>query len=148
MRKLVFAKSINGTEETGLIDISKNPPEIFCLCDKDKSDEILAGFKKLPDSEVPGLKGIPSSQEIYVFGRRIDINPIGFVMEVEVASKKDGDVVNIIGRSQNGSMFQTPVNVVKEYNKTPQEFILEFHRQCHQAWKKTWTGPKINSDQD
>ena len=41
MRKLVFAKKINGTDETGLIDISKKPPELFCLCDEDKANEIL-----------------------------------------------------------------------------------------------------------
>jgi hypothetical protein len=41
MRKLYFAKKINGTDETGLIDIAKNPPELFCLCEEDKANEIL-----------------------------------------------------------------------------------------------------------
>ncbi len=45
MRKLLFAISINNTDNTGLVDVSKNPPELFCLCDKDKADEIL-GFLK------------------------------------------------------------------------------------------------------
>lgn len=44
-RKLVFATKINDSEYSGLIDISKMPPEIFCLCDKDIADEILLAFE-------------------------------------------------------------------------------------------------------
>ncbi len=45
MRKLVFGTTINGTDQNGIVDISKNPPELFCLCDKDKANEILGLFK-------------------------------------------------------------------------------------------------------
>lgn len=41
MRKLIFTKEIKGTVSTGLIDISKTPPELFCLCDENKAKEIL-----------------------------------------------------------------------------------------------------------
>lgn len=47
MRNLVFAKNINDTNNTGLIDISQNPPEIFCLCEQDKANEILKFQKSL-----------------------------------------------------------------------------------------------------
>ncbi len=40
MRHLVFAKNINGSE-TGLIDISTNPPSLFCLCEENIANEIL-----------------------------------------------------------------------------------------------------------
>ena len=49
MRKLIFAKNINGTDETGLIDIAKNPPELFCLCEEDKANESL-NLNKAPVS--------------------------------------------------------------------------------------------------
>lgn len=47
MRKLVFARKINNTNNTGLIDISKNPPELFCLCEENKANEILNFQKSL-----------------------------------------------------------------------------------------------------
>ncbi len=46
MRKLVFAEQINGKELTGLVDISKKPPEIYLLCDKEKATRILQRIKK------------------------------------------------------------------------------------------------------
>ena len=52
MRKLVFARKINGTDETGLIDISKNPPELFCLCGEDKANEILNLNKAIVSGEL------------------------------------------------------------------------------------------------
>lgn len=46
MEKLMFATKINGTEETGLVDMSVNPPELFCICTKEVATEILNKFKK------------------------------------------------------------------------------------------------------
>ena len=46
MEKLHFAKNINGTDETGLIDISSNPPAIFCYCAEDVSKKILSALEK------------------------------------------------------------------------------------------------------
>lgn len=37
----VFAKKINGADETGIVDITKNPPELICLCDKAHSELLL-----------------------------------------------------------------------------------------------------------
>lgn len=37
----VFAKNINGTKQTGIIDVSQNPPKLMCLCDEDQSKIIL-----------------------------------------------------------------------------------------------------------
>ncbi len=39
MRKLMFATNINGTEETGIVDVKSQ--RVFCLCTKDVADEIL-----------------------------------------------------------------------------------------------------------
>ena len=41
-RKIVYAKNINGDSElTGLVDISKNPPEVYCFCTEEVAEEIL-----------------------------------------------------------------------------------------------------------
>ncbi len=45
MRTLVFVEEINKTKQTGIADISKNPPELFCICNKDKAMEILGLLK-------------------------------------------------------------------------------------------------------
>lgn len=37
----VFAKNINGTKQTGIIDVSQTPPKLICLCDEDQSKIIL-----------------------------------------------------------------------------------------------------------
>jgi len=42
MNKLMFATKINGTEETGIVDIKSQ--QIFCLCTKEVADEILKAF--------------------------------------------------------------------------------------------------------
>jgi len=47
MRKLLFAHNINGTDATGLVDVSKNPPQLFCLCDENVANEILSMQKHL-----------------------------------------------------------------------------------------------------
>ena len=41
-RNLVYAKNINNEYNiTGLIDISKNPPKIYCFCTEEIAKEIL-----------------------------------------------------------------------------------------------------------
>lgn len=45
MVKYVFAKKLNGTEETGII-IPTNPPELICLCTEEKSKLILDAFNE------------------------------------------------------------------------------------------------------
>jgi len=40
-KKLVFAKKINDSELTGLVNISKNPPELYCFCTEKVANEIL-----------------------------------------------------------------------------------------------------------
>ena len=51
MRKLVFAEQINGKELTGLVDISKNPPELYILCDKERAMKILKRIKEVANPE-------------------------------------------------------------------------------------------------
>lgn len=41
MEKYVFVKKINGTDETGIVDISKTPPELICLCSEHQSNRLL-----------------------------------------------------------------------------------------------------------
>jgi len=41
MRKLVYAKNINNQPIGGIIDISENPPKLYCYCSKIVADEIL-----------------------------------------------------------------------------------------------------------
>ena len=45
MRKLVYARNINGTELTGLLDISFNPPQLFCYCNEEVANEIISFYK-------------------------------------------------------------------------------------------------------
>jgi len=45
MKKYVFAKKLNGTEETGIV-IPTNPPELICLCTEEKSKLILDALNK------------------------------------------------------------------------------------------------------
>ena len=41
-KQIVYAKKINGDSElTELIDISKNPPKIYCFCTEEIAKEIL-----------------------------------------------------------------------------------------------------------
>lgn len=39
--KYFFATKINGTDETGIVDITQNPPKLLCLCTKEDSKIIL-----------------------------------------------------------------------------------------------------------
>lgn len=41
MLEYVFVRNINGTDETGIADISKNPPELICYCNEAKSKLLL-----------------------------------------------------------------------------------------------------------
>ncbi len=45
MRKLVFVTGINKTEQTGIADVYKTPPELFCLCNEDNAKEILSALE-------------------------------------------------------------------------------------------------------
>lgn len=46
MKTLVYATKINNSELTGLMDISKNPPKLYCFCTKEVAEEILENRKK------------------------------------------------------------------------------------------------------
>ena len=46
MENLVYATKINNSELTGLMDISKNPPQMYCYCSKEVAEEILDNRKK------------------------------------------------------------------------------------------------------
>lgn len=47
MDKYQFAKSINGTDEAGILKMA-NPPELICLCTKENSELILSALNR-PD---------------------------------------------------------------------------------------------------
>ncbi len=44
MESYVFARKINGTDSTGIVDITKNPPELICLCSETQSVKLLQGL--------------------------------------------------------------------------------------------------------
>ncbi|SHG86186.1 hypothetical protein SAMN05443549_107161 [Flavobacterium fluvii] len=47
MEKLIFAKQINDSQLTGIVDVSTNPPTIFCLCEEESiANEILKSIVK------------------------------------------------------------------------------------------------------
>ena len=57
-RNLVYAKNINNEYNiTGLIDISKNPPKIYCFCTEEIAKEIL-DFHAQQSKERDMLHGI------------------------------------------------------------------------------------------
>lgn len=64
-----------------------------------------------------------------IFGKEIDINPVGYVMTAE---KLDESTVIIKTITQGEVVYNEPVHV-KHYGKTPEEFILEFKRQNYTA---------------
>jgi len=46
MRNLIIANKINNVEIFGLVDVSKNPPETYCLCETEEiAKEILQMIK-------------------------------------------------------------------------------------------------------
>ena len=51
MRKLMYATNLNGTEETGIVDVKSQ--RVFCLCTKEVADEILKslGQENQPPTE-------------------------------------------------------------------------------------------------
>lgn len=51
MKNLVYAYKINDSENTGIIDLSKNPPEVYCYCSKEVAEEILKNRKNIPTTE-------------------------------------------------------------------------------------------------
>ena len=57
--KYFFVEKINGTTETGVVDVSTNPPTILCLCTKENSKIIL---KKL-QSNINGEKELDEEKK-------------------------------------------------------------------------------------
>lgn len=41
MKNLIYAKRINDSQLTGIIDVSTNPPTVFCYCSEDVASDIL-----------------------------------------------------------------------------------------------------------
>ena len=41
MESYVFARKINGTDSTGIVDITQNPPALICLCSENQSIKLL-----------------------------------------------------------------------------------------------------------
>jgi len=62
---LIFGININGTKNTGLIDVSESPPKVFCYCTEQNADLILKGIAALqkPKRESK-LFQIPTIEEI------------------------------------------------------------------------------------
>lgn len=58
----VFGKNINGTTETGIVDITKNPPELICLCDETQSKLLLQALNFSSKQVVSGM--FPSDEEV------------------------------------------------------------------------------------
>lgn len=64
-----------------------------------------------------------------IFGKELDINPLGYIM---IAEKLDENTVIIKTITQGEVVYNEPVHV-KLINKTPEEFINEFKRQNYLA---------------
>jgi hypothetical protein len=71
MRTLLFTHKINGDSElTGLVDVSKTPPEPFCFCDKETAELILHWQERsevLSDIHGMGDKPVPEKEPTYTF---------------------------------------------------------------------------------
>lgn len=82
--KYFFAESINGTDETGIVNVSTNPPTLLCLCTKEKSKIILAGLvshdenteekslNRLYESQMKTILGKYTKEEIS-FGKMVEL---------------------------------------------------------------------------
>jgi len=46
MEKLMYAKRINDSQLTGLVDVSINPPKVFCYCSEEVANVILKNKTK------------------------------------------------------------------------------------------------------
>jgi len=46
MEKLMYAKRINDSQLTGLVDVSVNPPKVFCYCSEEVANVILKNKTK------------------------------------------------------------------------------------------------------
>lgn len=61
MKKLVYATKINGSEIDGIVDVSVNPPKLYCIVDtKEVAEEII---ESLNDFE--NIKKLLSSDSTY-----------------------------------------------------------------------------------
>jgi len=62
--KYLFATNLNGTDVTGIVNVSTNPPTVLCLCSKENSKIILSQFSRRPpmkrvsDEDIEVLKEI------------------------------------------------------------------------------------------
>ena len=92
-RNLVYAKNINNEYNiTGLIDISKNPPKIYCFCTEEIAKEILdfhAQQSKERDSELIGFVewadlNATQTSKGYWYGSAIKIEPKKAVKTAEL----------------------------------------------------------------
>lgn len=46
MEKLIYAKRINDSQLTGLVDVSTNPPKVYCYCSEEVANVILKNKTK------------------------------------------------------------------------------------------------------
>lgn len=95
MRKLMFATKINGTEETGIVDIKSQ--RVFCLCTKEIAGEILKSLKQddYIDSRKQSLKVI--LKDCFVAGEEFKVGVDNTIARMEKRipySKEDLSVKN------------------------------------------------------
>jgi len=45
---LVFGEKVNGTNNPGLVDMSHNPPRLFCYCSRSNAEIIMNGLNPKP----------------------------------------------------------------------------------------------------
>lgn len=43
--KLIYAKNIDNVDVTGLVDVSINPPKLFCVCNEYEANILLKALK-------------------------------------------------------------------------------------------------------
>jgi len=70
--------------------------------------------------------------ELNIFGKLINIMPAASVV---TALKLDNERVELTVTSQSGHLYTQPLDVKKELNKTADEFIKEFEKQCYFAYE-------------
>ena len=47
----LFGTEINGTGKSGIVDLSKSPPELLCFCSKESSEIILESLNALASQD-------------------------------------------------------------------------------------------------
>lgn len=62
--KLIYAKNIDNVDVTGLLDVSVNPPKLFCVCHEDEANVILNLFKDNNDwIKINSKKDLPKEDD-------------------------------------------------------------------------------------